>query len=92
VVRRLKTSHTLKLIDTYRARIANEKRKFVVASGLLLGSVVSSIRRIGFIPFMLAGICLNFVAVQLLTCLILGFLMLKLSSYRAINSLLRLAD
>jgi hypothetical protein len=90
VGRRLRTSHTLRLIDAYRARIDNEKRKFVIASGLLLSSAISSLKRLGIVPFILTGILLNFLAVQLLALLILGFLIIKLNSYRIVNGILRL--
>lgn len=86
---KLRTSHTLRLIDAYRNRIFTEKKRFIIASGLLLGSAVSSLRRLGIVSFMMTGLLLNFVMVQLFILIVLGILIIKLNSYRLINSILR---
>lgn len=86
---KLRTSHTLRLIDSYRNRILIEKKRFIIASGLLLGSAVSSLRRLSIVPFMMTGVLLNFVMVQFFMFMVLGILIIKLNSYRLINSILR---
>ncbi len=89
---RLGTAATRRTMDRWRERANSEVERFlasVASSAVLLFSTPKRERALLFFPLFFTS-SVNFVALELIVLILIGFFTAKLHCYRLVNSVLRL--
>lgn len=88
---RIKTSRTLRSIDSWKDRLDLANRKYFGVLSILLMAIGFAKHQSAVVSLFILGVSVHFAFVQFGTLLLLVFLLLKLQFYRLANVFLRLA-
>ncbi|MHB2037158.1 MAG: hypothetical protein ACYCPW_10520 [Nitrososphaerales archaeon] len=88
---RIKTSRTLRSIDSWKDRLDLTNCKYLGVLSILLMAIGYAKHQSAVVSLFIVGVSVHFAFVQFGSLLLLGFLLLKLQFYRLANVFLRLA-
>ena len=88
---RIKTSRTLKSIDSWKNKVHLARHKYIGLLAILFTAVGLAKTQTALISFFIIALSVNFAFVQFGLLVLLGFLLLKLQIYRLANIFLRFA-